>query len=268
MKGDHCSWSLWYFVWGCPSWRLGGNLESHLDIDVHKGLSVIGILVSRLFCQLVKEFLYEIISICQFIHVPPLSKLLQNHTTYILGTGKPCGQQCWCLEICLGTGGLDVYENTMWYEGGHTLWGLIAACPNISILLCHIWAKDRSQLALVHWFATAPHLTHLSLWELITSACGPQLWHIELFRFSIWMDHVGMMLWYCTMLKVCHLVHVLPYLDEGQIDDSEEPASIEIPYFRGPHIVTNNTNGSPSQLFDALAWSGFKNAKTNTPSDR
>jgi len=221
-------------------------------------------LVSKLFRQLVEEFLYEIVTIRQFIHVPPLSKLLQNHTTYGLGTGKPHGQQCRRLEICLGTGGSDVYEDTAWYEGGHTLWGLIAACPNISILLCRIWAKDRSQLAITHRFVTVPHLTHLSLWKLIASTCGPRLRRIELFGFSIRMDRVEMMLRYCTMLEVCHLVHVLPYWDEEQIYDSEEPASIEIPYFRGPHIVTDNTNGSPSQLFDALARSEFKNAKTNT----
>ena len=220
-------------------------------------------LVSKLFHDLVEEFLYEIVSIRRFVHVPPLSKLLRSQTTYGWGTTKTHGQQCRRLEICLGTGGSDVYQDTAWYEGGHTLWGLIAACPNINILLCRIWAKDRSQ-AISHRILTLPHLTHISLWKLIASTCGPQLRRIELFGFSIRMDRVEMMLRYCTMLEVCHLVHVLPYSDEEQIYDSEEPASIEIPFFRGTCIVTDNTNGRPSQLFDELARSEFKNAKTHT----
>jgi hypothetical protein len=78
------------------------------------------------------------------------------------------------------------------------------------------------------------------------------------------MDRVEMMLRYFTMLEVCHLVHVLPYSEEEQIYDSEEPTSIEIPLFRGTLIVSDNTGGCPSQLFDALAQKEFKNAKTNT----
>jgi hypothetical protein len=46
-------------------------------------------LVSNFFHNLVKEFLYEIVSICRFIHVPLLSKLLRNQPTYGWGTTKP-----------------------------------------------------------------------------------------------------------------------------------------------------------------------------------
>jgi hypothetical protein len=143
-------------------------------------------LVSKLFHCLVEEFLYEIVSIRRFRYVPPLSILLRNQATYTSwGITKPHGQQCRRLEICLGTGGSRTYKDTAWYEGGHTLWGLIAACPNIHILLCRIWAKDRSEGAITHRFRTFPHHTHVSLWRLIASTCGPQLRRIELFGFSI-----------------------------------------------------------------------------------
>jgi hypothetical protein len=219
-------------------------------------------LVSKLFHCIVEEFLYEIVSIRQLIHLPLLSKNLRNQTTYGWRTTKPHGQQCRRLEICLGT---YASKDTAWYEGGHTLWGLIAACPNINILLCRIWAKGtRSQGAITRRVSTLPHLTDVSLWKLIASTCGPHLRRIEFFGFSIRMDRVEMMLRYCTMLEVCCLVHVRPYSDEEQIYDSEEPASIKIPLFNGPHIVSDRTPGRPSQLFDPLARREFENAKTNT----
>ena len=224
-------------------------------------------LVSKLFRYLAEEFLYEIVSVRRFRYVPPLSKLLRNQVTYSWGTTKPHGQQCRRLEICLGTGGSGAYKDTAWYEGGHTLWGLIAACPNTQILLCRIWAKDRSQNAITHRFHTVPHFTHVSLWKLIASTCGPQLRRIELFGFSIRMDRIEMMLRYCTRLEVCHLVHVRPYLDEYEIYDSEEPKYIEIPFLTGRstrYLLTNRTKGRPSKFFDETARREFEMAKTNT----
>jgi hypothetical protein len=61
-----------------------------------------------------------------------------------------------------------------------------------------------------------------------------------------------MMLRYCTMLEVCHLVHVRPYSEEYDIYDSEEPN------------VTHRTKGRPSKWFDELAQREFEMAKTNT----
>ena len=150
----------------------------------------------------------------------------------------------------------------MWYEGGHTLWGLLVACPNINILLCCVWAKDRSQCAR-HGFPTFPHLTHLSLWKSIASTCRPRLRCLELFGFRIQMDRVEMMLWYCTLLEVCHLVPILPFSDEEDIYDSKEPTSIEIPGSRYTYTVSDETKGRPSRLFNALSRREFKKAKTN-----
>jgi hypothetical protein len=86
---------------------------------------------------------------------------------------------------------------------------------------------------------------------------------MELFGFRIRMDRVEMMLRYCTMLEVCHLVHVLPYSDEEDIYDSEEPTSVEISCVKGTYTVSDKTKGRPSRLFDASARREFKKAKTN-----
>ena len=93
-------------------------------------------LVSKPFRELAEEFLYEIVFIRRFKYIPHLSKLLRNKTTGRRRTNKPHGQQCRRLQINLGTS--HIYADTAWYEGGHTLWGLIAACHNINILLCHV----------------------------------------------------------------------------------------------------------------------------------
>jgi len=82
--------------------------------------------------------------------------------------------------------GSDVYKDTEWYEAwGDTPSGALSLLVPTSASSCHIWAKDRSQLALTHRFATGPHLTHLSLWKLIAFTCGPRLRRIEFFGFSI-----------------------------------------------------------------------------------
>jgi hypothetical protein len=70
------------------------------------------------------------------------------------------------------------------------------------------------------------------------------------------MDRIEMMLRYCTMLEVCHLVHIRPYSDEIEIYDSEEPKCIEVPFLDGRsthYPVTDKTKGRPSKLFDESA---------------
>ena len=90
---------------------------------------------------------------------------------------------------------------------------------------------------------------------------------MELFGFSIRMDRVEMMLRYCTMLEVCHLVHIRPYSDED-IHDGEEPIVLEIRWRKAGQvcrgIMTDKTNGSPSGLFDAKTRREFKKAKLET----
>jgi hypothetical protein len=61
-------------------------------------------LISKLFCELVYEFLYEIISFHRFKYIPYLSKLLQKPTTYSGRTTTPRGRLCRRLEIYLGMG--------------------------------------------------------------------------------------------------------------------------------------------------------------------
>jgi hypothetical protein len=88
------------------------------------------------------EELYEIIVIFRFDFIPHIVGLLQSQASDHWRRNKPRGLHCRLLEIHLGTRAVD-YRDEAWYEGGHVLWGLIPACPNVIVLLsCLAWQRE------------------------------------------------------------------------------------------------------------------------------
>jgi hypothetical protein len=212
-------------------------------------------LVSKLFHELAEEFLYEIVFVNRFDHIPHLAKLLQSQPNRHPSC-KAYGLHCRRLEISLGTGAID-YEEQGWHEGGHVLWGLISACPNVTILICHVWARWSRDSLLRR--PNAPHLTNPALWKIIASTCGPHLKRLELFGLSMRMDRAEMLLRYCTKLEVCHLVHIRPFID-GETYDGEEPT---FPQSRSSCVVRDETRDKPSGFFDLETRERFANTKND-----
>lgn len=215
-------------------------------------------LVSKLFHELAEEFLYEIIFVNRFDHIPHLAKLLQSQPNRHPSC-KAYGLHCRRLEISLGTGSID-YKDQGWYEGGHVLWGLIPACPNVTTLICHVWAK-RTRESLLRC-PNVPHLTNPALWKIIASTCGPHLKRLELFGLSMRMDRAEMLLRYCTKLEVCHLVHIRPFID-GETYDGEEPTFSQSSWVRSSCVVRDETRDKPSGLFDLETRESFANTKND-----
>lgn len=213
-------------------------------------------LVSKLFHELAEEFLYEIIFVNRFDHIPHLAKLLQSQSGCHSSRGA-YGLHCRRLEICLGTGTID-YKDQAWYEGGHVLWGLIPACPNVTILICHVWAR-RARAGLLRC-PNVPHLTNPALWKIIASTCGPHLRRLELFGLSMRMDRVEMLMQYCTKLEVCHLVHIRPFTD-GETYDGEEPTFQQPSGVRSSCVVQDEIRGEPSGFFDQETREGLAKTK-------
>jgi len=235
---------------------LNEDLQSVLD-TIHKSMLTRSTLslVSKLFHELVEEFLYEIIIIYRFDYIPHLAKLLQSHGR----RGRLRGSWCRRLDLRLGTGVID-YNDNAWYEGGHTIWGLIPACPNVIILFCHIWQRRASLFGRTGIMPICGHLTNPALWKAIASTCGPNLQRLDLFGLSIRMDRVEMLLRYCTNLVACRLIHVRPYV-YGETYDGDEPQYLQHFFPRGVERVLDTTEGKPSGSFDEQAQMKFQEDK-------
>ena len=220
-------------------------------------------LVSKLFHELAEEFLYEIIFVSRFDHIPHLTKLLQSQPNNN-PSHKAYGLHCRRLEISLGTGAVD-YKDQAWDEGGHVLWGLIPACPNVTVLICRVWRRIRPGAFLLGC-PKLPHVTNPVLWKIIASTCGPHLRRLELFGLSMRMDHTEMLLRYCTKLEVCHLVHVRPLLAGGETCDVEEFVFPQFSCIRSlRHVVHDEKMAEPSGFFDQETRESFAKYKTGVP---
>lgn len=232
-------------------------------------------LVSKAFYDLTEEFLYETVMIFRFDFMPIILELLQSTAP---GRRRPRGYRCRRLEFYLGTGNVD-YLDTAWNEGGHTLWGLIPACPFLEILLCRVVCRDTWTPAMNN-YPEYPHLTHNALWKTMARYCAGTLRRLELYGFHIRMDRVEMMLRYFSKLEVCRIVHAVAFIegafrdDDGcyrdlddlpcryiQFDDEEPPyRSIEFGC-RGVNLFDKDE--IPSECFDSKAYSEFDEAKRN-----
>ncbi|KAG6820687.1 hypothetical protein H0H93_013205 [Arthromyces matolae] len=195
--------------------------------------------VSKEFRWIMDTILYEIILITRFPFVPILLDRLRSN---LYGSSRPKGHACRRLDIHLGTWGDAGYVDETWYEGGHTFWGLIPACPRLEILTARINYRKPGDK-----YLGPPHLTHNALWKTISTYCASTLRRLELFGFTIRLDRIELMLRYMSNLEVCDISHCASFevrdLPERyirrqkelkpQIFDEEEPGirrlKVELP---------------------------------------
>ncbi|KAG6902554.1 hypothetical protein C0995_014943 [Termitomyces sp. Mi166 len=81
--------------------------------------------VSKTFHNIMERYLYEVVIIFQFEYVPILLKWLKSIPP---GFRTPRRHRCRRLDFYLGVRESHPYKGNAWYEGDHTLWGLLEAC--------------------------------------------------------------------------------------------------------------------------------------------
>lgn len=89
-------------------------------------------LVSKKFYDLTEEYIYEIITLHRFDHIPRVVKSISTSRN-----GKSPGRWCRRLEICLGR---DCDDGEDW-AGSYILWGLLPSCPNVAVFVFQGWCK-------------------------------------------------------------------------------------------------------------------------------
>ncbi|KAG6843684.1 hypothetical protein H0H87_001654, partial [Tephrocybe sp. NHM501043] len=211
-------------------------------------------LVSKAFNNIMEDYLYEIVMIFRFKFIPVLLKLLR---TAPLGLGTTRGQRCRRFDLYLGVGHVE-YLDEGWYEGGHTLWGLLPSCPNLEILLARVIRSKEYKYE-------TPHLTHNALWKSIATYCPKTLRRLDLNGFQIRMDRVEMMLRYLVKLEVCRIVRVTEFNPQIDVYDDEEPK--KRCFYRNYQLITlfdTSDARGPSGWFDAATVSQFKAAKNHS----
>ncbi|KAG6884777.1 hypothetical protein C0993_008338 [Termitomyces sp. T159_Od127] len=195
-------------------------------------------------------YLYEIVMIFRFKYV---AILLQNLRTTPLGFRSPRGHRCRRLDFYLGIGNI-IYADEAWYEGGHTLWGLISACPNLEILMARV---VRSVEGLDY-----PHLTHKALWKTVAAYLSKTLRRIELYGFWIRTDRLEMMLRYLTNLEACRIIGARKFDPHLDTYDDEEPKERLLGSLGTRVYFEDNWDYSEmSGWFDASTVEEFKAAK-------
>ncbi|KAH0584585.1 hypothetical protein J132_07755 [Termitomyces sp. J132] len=210
-------------------------------------------LVSKAFHNIMEIYLYEIVMVFRFENVP---MLLSRLRTTPPGLHIPRGHRCRRLDLYLGIGDI-LYDDEAWYEGGHTLWGLIPACPNLEILMarvvCSMARSDHH------------HLTHKALWITIAGCCAQTIRRLELYGFRIRTDRVEMMLRYLTKLEACRIIGVRKFDPSQDTYDDEEPKE----YFlrlgdRSMRLKDCWDYSKMSGWFDASTVKEFEAAKKNS----
>ncbi|KAG6828064.1 hypothetical protein H0H92_009366 [Tricholoma furcatifolium] len=240
-------------------------------------------LVSKAFNSLMETLMYEIIVITDFRFIPVLLYQLQSTP---IDYSAPRGSFCRRLDIYLGITLDAEYSDEAWYEGGHTLWGLLPACPHLEVLIAQVHQKDRGHLKLGLVPPVPPQLTHNALWKTIATYCSPTLRRLEIFGFHIRMDRVEMMLRSMTSLEVCRIFHCRPFklydftgshrTGKWHPDtyDDEEPSSrkslVTIPSAKWSRtmswvtVVQSRSLMKTSGLFEAKTVKNFQEALENT----
>ncbi|KAG6835810.1 hypothetical protein H0H93_014461 [Arthromyces matolae] len=222
-------------------------------------------LVSKMFNYLTEVFLHEFIYIFRFKFVP----ILLAHLRRIpVGYTTPRGHFCRRLDIYLGNTRPTTYLDEAWYEGGHTLWGLVPACPYLEVLIAHVNTKTVGPLTI-----GTPHLTHNALWKTISSYCSQTLRRLELSGLQIRMDRIEMMLQRLPFLEVCrianceHFSHFDFYQDSQKqrgwspdTYDEEEPTQRIIRTGRGPPRIFSRSDKTASGFFDQQIIEEFDKA--------
>ncbi|KAG6902611.1 hypothetical protein C0995_014217 [Termitomyces sp. Mi166 len=207
---------------------------------------------TKTFHNVMEIYLYEVVMIFRFQYIPILLQRLQSIPPR---SAIPRGHRCRRLDFYLGVGDIP-YNDEAWYEGGHTFWGLVPACPNLEILVARVFTVRLS----------VPRLTHKALWKTIATYCAKTIRRLELYGFGIRMDRVEMMLRYLTKLEACSIAHVAEFNPRKNTYDDEEPKKRVISLgscYSSVGLRDDWDYTKSSGYFNASTVSKFKTAKEN-----
>ncbi|KAG6849409.1 hypothetical protein H0H93_008715 [Arthromyces matolae] len=168
-------------------------------------------IVSKSFHSIMENLLYEIIVITRFQTIPIVLDSLRHVPP---GRNLPRGNTCRRLDISIPIllNHPSYYLNEAWDVGRNTLWGLLAACPNLEILIARNVYSGRDYYTGSNDTST-PHLGHNALCKTISTYCASTLHRLELSGFDLPMDRVEMMLRYMSKLEICSISDCRPFND-------------------------------------------------------
>ncbi|KAG6836183.1 hypothetical protein H0H93_010553 [Arthromyces matolae] len=153
-----------------------------------------------------ENLLYEIIVITHFETIPRVLNLLRE---VLPGRQQGRGHACRRLDIHISIR-LDQkseYLDEAWDVGRNTLWGLIAACPNLQVLTARTTYTHPNRRN----FFLLPHIGHNALCKEISTHCARTLRRLELSGFDIPMDRIEMMLRYLSQLEAFSISDCRPF---------------------------------------------------------
>ncbi|KAG6835052.1 hypothetical protein H0H93_005277 [Arthromyces matolae] len=161
---------------------------------------------SKAFHSIMEPLLYEIIVITRFETIPRILSLLRRVPP---GRQMSRGHTCRRLDIHIPINltKRSEYFDEAWDVGRHTLWGLLAACPNLEVLTARI-IYIRSAGGFPN---DSPHLGHNALCKTISTYCARTLRRLELSGFDMSMDRIEMMLRYMLELEACSISNCRPF---------------------------------------------------------
>lgn len=174
------------------------------SMNVKRSLS----LVCKSFNDMMEEYLYEIIIIHHFAHIPSLVKVLRSSRN-----GKrPPGR--WCRRLDLGQVGQRCIRESI--DGDNVLLSIIPLCPNVIIFFC------RPQTL----------FPPVAFWRTMILTWASSLLRMEIWGLCIYSDHFELFLRYFRHLEACFVVNIGPpsYTDKNHDDKDvlEDPGDTGI----------------------------------------
>lgn len=186
------------------------------SMDVKRSLC----LVSKTFYDLTEQYLYEIITFYRYKHIP---LVVQSLNTSSHPDRKPPGRWCKRLDIFLGDVDGRDYHGEDW-DGSDILWGLIPACPDVTVFLFHGWYMTQSIRMCTKRGLDSPLVPSVALWQIMATNWASSLRRIEMS--GIWMraDRFELFIRYFRNLCACRITTVEPFYPDFQLfDEDQEP---------------------------------------------
>lgn len=162
-----------------------------------------------------EEYLYEIIVFRRFNHIPHVVEFLRtNHNSKLPGM--------WCRRLDIGLGRKNNDYSAEDWEGSDILWGLIPACPNVTVLIFHGFYSTHSLRRNTKRGLTGPLVPSVKLWKTMATIWASSLCRIEMF--GIWMrsDRFKQFIRYFTHLQACRITTIELFDPSSQRFDGNE----------------------------------------------